>query len=165
MSSGESQGVSVARSQSKSVGYMRSDTTMQSDTETQSQADTTATAEGKAHTDATYRGTSVARRIRQSFSDGIKVGLAPSVSLGDANRWEFDPAVLLTHILRKQQELLNIITREGGFYTDVYALTSTERGKQELMALLPKAFHGVEGEIQAAYARGEEAVIASQIAV
>lgn len=95
----------------------------------------------------------------------ITVRLAPSVSLEDANRWEFDPAVLLAHILRKQQELLDIITREGGFYADVYALTSTERGKQALMALLPEAFHGVEEEIQAVYARGEEAVIAPQIAV
>jgi hypothetical protein len=107
----------------------------------------------------------VARGIRQGFSDGITVRLAPSVSLGDANRWEFDPAVLLTHILRKQQELLDIITREGGFYADEYALTSTERGKQALMALLPEAFHGVEEEIQTVYARGEEAVIAPQIAV
>ena len=54
-------------------------------------------------------------------------GLAPSFSLGDSNQWQFDPAILLTVILRKQQEILNTITLEGGFYTDVYALAGSER--------------------------------------
>jgi len=130
VSSGESDGVSITRSESKSVGYITSDTVMQSDTQTNSQADTTGTAEGKSHVDSSSNGNSVARGVSQGFSNGIAIGLAPSVSLGDSNQWQFDPAILLTVILRKQQELLDVITKEGGFYTDVYALSSTERGKQ-----------------------------------
>jgi len=63
-------------------------------------------------------------------------GLAPSFSLGDSNQWQFDPAILLTVILRKQQEILNTITLEGGFYTDVYALAGSERGRQALLTLI-----------------------------
>lgn len=94
--------------------------------------------DGKSQSQASSRG------VSQAFSDGIAIGLAPSASLGDANQWQFDPAVLLTAMLRKQQELLDIITREGGFYTDVYALAASERGQRALMALIPEAFHGVE---------------------
>jgi hypothetical protein len=39
---------------------------------------------------------------------------------------------------------LNTITLEGGFYTDVYALSRSERGRQALLALIPEAFHGTE---------------------
>ena len=153
VSSGESDGVSITRSESKSVGYITSDTVMQSDTQTNSQADTTGTAEGKSHVDSISNGNSVARGVSQGFSNGIAIGLAPSVSLGDSNQWQFDPAILLTVILRKQQELLDVITKEGGFYTDVYALSSTERGKQALMALIPEAFHGVEDVVMGVQTR------------
>ena len=146
-SSGEAHGVSVAHSQSRSVGHMVSDTEMESNTATTSQTDTRGSAEGTSHVDANSSGTSLARGLSQGLSQAISVGLAPSVSFGDVNQWQFDPALLLTAILRKQQDLLNVITKEGGFYTDVYALTSTERGKRALMALLPEAFHGVEDVI------------------
>jgi DNA helicase HerA-like ATPase len=126
---------------------------MQSDSHTKSQAETTGTAEGTSHIDSQSSGNSTSRGISQGFSDGITVGLAPSASLGDSNQWQFDPAIVLTLILRKQQELLDVITREGGFYTDVYALARTERGKQALMALIPEAFHGVEDVVMGVQTR------------
>ena len=135
------------------MGSMVSDTQMSSDTETKSQSDTTGSTEGKSHVDSLSKGNAVARGISQGFSDGIAIGLAPSASLGEANQWQFDPAILLTAILRKQQELLDVIAREGGFYTDVYALSSTERGKQALMALIPEAFHGVEDVVMGVQTR------------
>jgi DNA helicase HerA-like ATPase len=153
ITSGEANGVSIARSESNSIGYMSSDTQMHSDTDTKSQADTTASSQGKSHVDSLAKGTAMARGVSQGFFDGIAVGLAPSVSLGDSNQWQFDPAILLTTILRKQQELLDVITREGGYYTDVYALSSTERGKQALMALIPEAFHGVEDVVMGVQTR------------
>ncbi len=153
ISSGESVGLSIARSQSKSVGSMVSDTRMSSDTETRSQADTTGSSEGKSHVDSFSKGNALARGISQGFADGITIGLAPSASLGEANQWQFDPAIMLTAILRKQQELLDVMAREGGFYTDVYALSSTERGKQALMALIPEAFHGVEDVVMGVQTR------------
>ena len=153
ISSGESVGLSIARSESKSVGSMVSDTQMSSDTETKSQSDTTGSTEGKSHVDSLSKGNAVARGISQGLSDGIAIGLAPSASLGEANQWQFDPAILLTAILRKQQELLDVMAREGGFYTDVYALSSTERGKQALMALIPEAFHGVEDVVMGVQTR------------
>lgn len=153
VSSGESHGESITQSESKSVGYMTSDTVMKSDTQTQSQADTKGTAEGSSHVNSLSQGNSVARGISQGFSDGIAIGLAPSANLGDNNQWQFDPAILLTVMLRKQQELLDVITKEGGFYTDVYALSSTERGKQALMALIPEAFHGVEDVVMGVQTR------------
>ncbi len=73
--------------------------------------------------------------------------------MGEANQWQFDPAILLTNILRKQQEILNTITLEGGFYTDVYALAGSERGRQALLTLIPEAFHGVEDVIMGVQTR------------
>ena len=153
ISSGESHGLSISRSKSRSVGSMVSDTTMESDTNTISQADTKASTQGKSHVDSLSKGTAVARGISQGISDGIAVGLAPSASLGESNQWQFDPAILLTTILRKQQELLDVMAREGGYYTDVYALSRTERGKQALMALIPEAFHGVEDVVMGVQTR------------
>ena len=144
VSSSQSTGLSIAHSESKSVGYMSADTQMKSDTAATSQADTVGAAAGKSHADSLFKGSAQSRGTSQGTADGIAVGLAPSVNLGDINQWQYDPAILLTAMLRKQQELLDIITKEGGFYTDVYALTGTEQGKQAMMALLPEAFHGVE---------------------
>ena len=153
VSSGESHGVNITRSQSTSYSRMTSDTEMVSDTNTVSQADTVGEAEGQSHVDSHTKGNAVARGISQGISEGIAVGLAPSVSLGESNQWQFDPAIILTTILRKQQELLDVITREGGFYTDVYALSSTQRGKQALLSLIPEAFHGVEDVVMGVQTR------------
>jgi hypothetical protein len=78
VSSGESVGLSIARSESKSVGSMVSDTQMSSDTEMKSQSDTIGSSEGKSHVDSLSKGTALARGISQGFADGIAVGLAPS---------------------------------------------------------------------------------------
>ncbi len=153
ISSGETHGVNVSHSMSRSVSYMSADTTSQSDTETKSQAETIGASQGNAHMDSLSKGTALARGVNQGISDGIAVGLAPSVSLGESNQWQFDPAILLTSILRKQQELLDVMAREGGYYTDVYALARTERGKHALLALIPEAFHGVEDVVMGVQTR------------
>ena len=46
-----------------------------------------------------------------------------------------------------------MMAREGAYYTDVYALSRTERGKQALMALIPEAFHGVEDVVMGVQTR------------
>jgi hypothetical protein len=139
-----SEGSAVTHSVSDSVTASHSETQSQSDTDTTSHADTVGSADGVSHTDSQSSGQALARGLSQGFSQGIAFGLAPSFSVGESNQWQFDPAILLTNILRKQQEILNTITLEGGFYTDVYALAGTERGRQALLTLIPEAFHGTE---------------------
>ncbi len=153
VSSSEAHGVNVSHSMSRSVSYMSSDTVSQSDTEVKSQAETAGSSQANAHVDSLSTGTGLAKSISQGISDSFAIGLAPSVSLSESNQWQFDPAILLTSILRKQQELLDIMAREGGYYTDVYALARTERGKHALLALIPEAFHGVEDVVMGVQTR------------
>ena len=137
-------GSAATHSQSDSVTQSHSETQSQSNTDTTSHSNTVGTADGTSHTDSQSTGQALSRGLSQGFSQGIAFGLAPSFSVGEANQWQFDPAILLTNILRKQQEILNTITLEGGFYTDVYALAGTERGRHALLTLIPEAFHGTE---------------------
>jgi hypothetical protein len=74
----------------------------------------------------------------------MSVGVAPSFSLSNSYQWQDDPSILLTEIMRTQRKLLDIASREGAFYTDVYALARTEQGARSLMGLIPEAFHGTE---------------------
>jgi len=146
-------GSATTHSVSDSVTQSHSETQSQSDTKTVSQADTVGSADGTSHADSRSSGQAQSRSIGSGFSQGMAFGLAPSFSLGDSNQWQFDPAILLTVILRKQQEILNTITLEGGFYTDVYALAGSERGRQALLTLIPEAFHGVEDVVMGVQTR------------
>jgi len=139
-----SEGSAVTHSESDSLTQSHSETHSQSDTDTTSQANSHGTADGTSHTDSQSAGQAQSRGLSSGVSDGIAFGIAPHFTIGEANQWQFDPAILITSILRKQQELLNTITLEGGFYTDVYALAASERGRQALLALIPEAFHGTE---------------------
>lgn len=148
-----SNGVASTRSSSDAVTQSHSVTHSQSDTETISSSDTTGSADGVSHEESQSSGQAVSRGVSQGLSQGIAFGLAPSFSMGESNQWQFDPAILLTNILRKQQEILNTITLEGGFYTDVYALAGSERGRQALLTLIPEAFHGVEDVVMGVQTR------------
>ena len=66
--------------------------------------------------------------IGRGFSSGMSVGVAPSFSLSNSYQWQDDPNILLTEIMRTQRKLLDIASREGAFYTDVYALARSEQG-------------------------------------
>jgi hypothetical protein len=140
----ETEGQADTTSQSDAHTKMHSETYSQSNTSTVSQSDTKGSADGTSHTDSQSQGVATARGLSRGFTEGIAFGVAPSFSIGEANQWQFDPAILLTSILRRQQDILNTITMEGGFYTDVYALARTERGRQALLTLIPEAFHGTE---------------------
>jgi hypothetical protein len=148
-----SSGTAASQSVSDSQTASHSETHSQSDTHTTSQADTVGQANGTSHTNSQATGQALARGLSQGISQGIAFGVAPSFSIGEANQWQFDPAILLTAILRKQQEILNTITLEGGFYTDVYALAASERGRQALLTLIPEAFHGVEDVVMGVQTR------------
>ena len=47
---------------------------------------------------------------------------ASSFSLSNSYQRQEDPYILLTNILRTQQKLLDIASKEGAYCTDVYAL-------------------------------------------
>ena len=126
----ESSGVFGSHTQSQS------NTTSQADT--QGQADTASSAESQ------MQSQSSGQAIGRGASAGLTVGIAPSVSASNSYQWQFDPAILVTQILRQQQTLLNLASKEGAYYTDVYAMARTEQGKQALMGLIPESFHGTE---------------------
>jgi len=131
-SSTQSEANTISGSQTESVA----DTT--SSSSTQSHADTTSTAR------STADGVNLGQSLGRGISAGMSVGVAPSFSLSNANQWQDDPFILLTEIMRTQRKLLDIASREGAFYTDLYALARTEQGVQALMGLIPEAFHGTE---------------------
>ncbi len=151
--SSRTEGEAVTRSYSQAETNSYSQTQSVADTNTVSQADTVGRSEGFQHSLNRTQGDAVARGLSRGFSNGLTIGIAPSVSVGESNQWQFDPAILLTQMLRQQQVLLDTITREGGFYTDVYTLARTERGKHALMALIPEAFHGTEDVVMGVQTR------------
>ena len=95
----------------------------------------------------------IGQAIGRGITGGMSVGVAPSFSLSNSYQWQEDPYILLTHIMRTQQKLLDIASKEGAYYTDVYALARSEQGAQSLMGLIPEAFHGTEDVVTGVQAR------------
>ena len=119
-----------------STTHSTADTTSQA--QTQSQADTHSTAESQ------MQGTGVSQLLSRGVSSALAVGIAPSLSVHNSFQWQFDPAVLVTQVLRTQEMLLDTASKEGAYYADVYGLARTDQGKRALMGLIPQAFHGTE---------------------
>ena len=153
-SSGISQSVSDTNSQANSASQSHSSSTSESWTtsgsETHSVADTTSTSntqsQASTHSNSSSQADAVGKgqSIGQGITAGMSVGVAPSFSLSNSYQWQDDPFILLTEIMRTQRKLLDIASREGAFYTDLYALARTEQGVQALLGLIPEAFHGTE---------------------
>ncbi len=166
--SSEAFGTSNALTNSQAVTHSASDTTSQADTTSQSHsitnseawgtsgsvtnssADTTSSSSTQSHADtqSTFQssadGVGSGQMVGQGIMAGMSVGVAPSFSLSHSYQWQDDPFILLTEIMRTQRKLLDIASREGAFYTDLYALARTEGGAHALMGLIPEAFHGTE---------------------
>lgn len=145
----QSESLTVARSQADGVFGSRS--RMQSDT--LSQADTSGRADTISEADSRMQSQAIAQTAARGSSAGLAVGIAPSLSLSNQYQWQFDPAILITQILRQQQSLLDLASKEGAYYTDVYAMARSEQGKQALMGLIPEAFHGTEDVVSGVQTR------------
>ena len=145
---------STTQSQSNTTSQSHSNTQSEawttSGSETSSVADTASSSTTKSHADSASTATSdttgsgIGQVIGRGISTGMSVGVAPSFSLSNSYQWQDDPNILLTEIMRTQRKLLDIASREGAFYTDVYGLARSEQGAQALMGLIPEAFHGTE---------------------
>ena len=156
VTSSQSDTVSQSTTQSQSNTTSQSHSTTNSEAwttsgaETDSVADTNSTSTTQSHADTKSTARSEAdavglgQTIGRGISAGMSVGVAPSFSLSNAYQWQDDPYILLVDIMRTQRKLLDIASREGAFYTDLYALARTEQGVQALMGLIPEAFHGTE---------------------
>ena len=135
----------LTTSHAESNGVFGSHT--QSHSDTASQADTTGQADTQSSAESQMQSQTASQALGRGASAGLTVGIAPSLSASNSYHWQFDPAILVTQILREQQNLLNLASKEGAYYTDVYAMARTEQGKQALMGLIPQAFHGTEDVI------------------
>ena len=145
---------SVAHSQSQTNAQSHSTTQSEawttSGSETNSVANTNSTSNTQSHADSQSSarsetdGVGLGQSIGRGITAGMSVGVAPSFSLSNAYQWQDDPNILLTDIMRTQRRLLDIASREGAFYTDLYALARSEQGVQALLGLIPEAFHGTE---------------------
>jgi hypothetical protein len=148
VSDSTTQSQSHTGSQSHSVSHSESWTT--SGSETESTSDTTSAATTQSHADTASsshsqsESTGLGQVIGQGITAGMSVGVAPSFSLSNHYQWQDDPYILLTEIMRTQRKLLDIASREGAYYTDLYALARTKQGAQALMGLIPESFHGTE---------------------
>jgi hypothetical protein len=138
----------VTRSQSVSKGasesWGTSQSTTQSQSDTASQSETQSQSDSVSSSDSQMKGSAVSQMVGRGASSGLAVGVSPSFSINQSYQWQFDPAILVTQILRTQQRLLEVASKEGAFYCDTYAFTRTPQGKQAMMGLIPEAFHGTE---------------------
>jgi hypothetical protein len=145
-----SDAASLASTQARGHSTSRSEAWTTSGSETNSVSDTISSATTRSHADgrssarSQSEATGLGQTVGRSATLGMSVGVAPSFSLANSYQWQDDPNILLTEILRTQRRLLDVASREGAYYTDLYALTRSEQGAQALMGLIPEAFHGVE---------------------
>ncbi|NCP86782.1 MAG: hypothetical protein CO094_08900 [Anaerolineae bacterium CG_4_9_14_3_um_filter_57_17] len=143
---GVSHGVTASQSQGVSAGESFGESWSSSDSVSDSVSHGTSSSVGdtssQGHTNASSQ--SWSDGLGHTTSSGLAVGVAPSFSMGNSAQWQNDPAILITEIMRTQEKLLRTASIEGAYYTDLYALTSTERGLQAMMGLLPESFQGTE---------------------
>ena len=156
-----SQSVTHSQSQTNSQSHSttQSEAWTTSGSETDSVANTNSTSNTKSHADSQSSahsesdGIGLGQSIGRGITAGMSVGVAPSFSLSNAYQWQDDPNILLTDIMRTQRRLLDIASREGAFYSDLYALARSEQGVQALLGLIPEAFHGTEDVVAGVQAR------------
>ncbi len=141
-SHGTTQGMSQGASQGESFGESWSASDSVADSVSHGTSSSVGDTSSQGHTTASSQ--SWSDGIGRTASNGLAVGVAPSFSMGNSAQWQNDPAILITQIMRTQQKLLMTASQEGAYYTDLYALTSTERGLQAMMGLIPEAFQGTE---------------------
>jgi hypothetical protein len=111
---------------------------------TTSQSQTDSASDTTSQADSTMQSVSASQALGRGISNGLAVGISPSFSMSNSYQWQNDPAMLVTQLLRVQEQLLMTAAREGAYYTDVYGLARTPTGKRALMGLIPEAFHGTE---------------------
>jgi hypothetical protein len=113
-------------------------------------SDSRSVSDGISHVESSSHGVSRSASVAQARTYALSemasfsVGGVPSVSLSKSFQWEDDVAIRLTELLRQQEVLLDQMSKEGGYLTDVYVLTRTQGGKRAAQALVPQAFHGVD---------------------
>jgi hypothetical protein len=110
--------------------------------DTVSQADGVQESAARSHADSLVRGAALGQSGVAGFAGGFSAGMIPGVSLGRSWQTEDDVADRLTEVLRGLESLLNQASAEGGFLTDAYLFTGSERGVKAGAALVPQAFHG-----------------------
>jgi len=135
---------SAAHTESHAVTDGTFGSTTLSTADTTSHADTQSQADTHSKVDSQMQGTGVSQLLSRGVTSALAVGIAPSLSVHNTFQWQFDPAVLVTQVLRTQETLLDTASKEGAYYADVYGLARTEQGKRALMGLIPQAFHGTE---------------------
>jgi hypothetical protein len=144
----ESHGVTESELQSRGRSVSQSEGGFQSHTETRGRSDTETIADGiqeswgESHAESQMRGLALGRSGYTGFSGGFSAGLIPGVSIGRSWQVEDDVADRLTEVLRGLEGLLNQASAEGGFLTDAYLFTASDRGSKAAAALIPQAFHG-----------------------
>jgi hypothetical protein len=163
---GGSRGQTVSETEGQSQGVTRTTTTSTSVSESESHtrswgqswgtsrggsvSDSQSVSDGVSHVESSSHGVSRSASVAQARTYALSemasfsVGGVPSVSLSKSFQWEDDVAIRLTELLRQQELLLDQMSKEGGYLTDVYVLTRTQDGKRAAQALVPQAFHGVD---------------------
>lgn len=133
---------SVSVSQQETNGTFASQTN--SIANTTSESDTISQAETQSAAASATQNSGVNRGLGNGLTSGMSIGLASSISLSQSYQWQDDPIILLTQMLRTQQKLLSLASKEGAFFTDVYAFAKTDHGMKALLGLIPQSFHGTE---------------------
>ncbi len=157
----QSHSVTQSRSEAHTVSGAETDSV--SDTSSQSQTESQSTTLSNANSQS--NGLAFGQVVGRGWNNGLSVAIAPSISMSNSHQWQFDPAILVTQILRTQQRLLDIASREGAFYTDIYALAATQQGKQALMGLIAEAFHGTEDVVTGVQVRDLSEIESAYIAL
>lgn len=147
---GSSVSDSVANSQQQSHGRSESwgESSFASTTRSRGSSDTVSRQEGisesqsRSHAESLSRSGAMARSGFMGYGGGFSAGMIPGISLTRSWQTEDDVADRLTEVMRGLEGLLNQASAEGGFLTEAFMFTASERGVRAAEALIPQAFHG-----------------------
>ena len=137
-SDGTSQGTNDGTSSGHSTMHSVSSSTM--DTQSESFGDSRNW--GQSHAQGVTASQQQSRNFMQGISGGMSTGLLPGISINRSWQTEDDVAERLADVLRRLESLANQASMEGGFMTNAFLFTDTQKGSAAAAALVPQAFHG-----------------------
>ncbi len=137
-----SQQQSRGRSESWSESYFASTTKSHGESDTVSSQDGVSESQSRSHAESLARSIATGRSGFAGYGGGFSAGMVPGVSLSRSWQTEDDVADRLTEVMRGLEGLLNQASAEGGFLTEAFMFTASERGVRAAEALIPQAFHG-----------------------
>ncbi len=132
----------TSKSQGESHSYSSSWSRSRGHAETDSHQESLQEGWGESRTEGLAHGAATSQGGMQALTRGLSTGMIPGISVGRS--WQTEDAVAqnLTEALNQLRSHFSILSRDGGFLSEVILFTENEAGAAAGDTLIPQAFHG-----------------------